>query len=184
MIGGVPVPQSQQEWDALARQDWKTAVDMRSIIAARSVHAEVKRVDKNASVMEESKNRVLTRHPELNDQNSEKSQIYLSILDRNPEYLNMSKGPVLAMRDMEEEMEARGYTREQIFDSKQAVARNEATRVSRASLTNGGRMPEKQGRTVTLSKADLEFCETQGIDPKKYAANKLAQEQRAKGVQL
>lgn len=184
-IGGVPVPQTKQEWDALARADWQTAVDMRSIISARRVQEEVKRVDRNASVMEESKNRVLTRHPELADVNTEKSQIYLSILDKNPEYLTMSKGPVLAMRDMEEELEARGYTREQIFDSKRAVTRNEETRASRAQLTTGGRMPERQGgRTVSLSKADLEFCENQGIDPKKYAAQKLAQEQRAKGVQL
>jgi hypothetical protein len=184
MIGGVPVPQTKQEWDALARHDWQTAVDMRSIIAARKVQEDVRRVDTSTRVLEDSKQRVLSRHPELNDTNTEKSQIYLSILDKNPEYLTMSKGPVLAMRDMEEEMEARGYTREQIFDSKKVIARNEAARVNRGALTGGGRMPEKQGRTVQLSKDDLEFCKTQGLDPKDYARERLALENNRKGAQL
>ena len=184
MIGGVPVPQNKAEWDALARQDWQTAVDLRSIISARNVQAEVRRVDHSTRQMEESKQRVLSRHPELNDASTEKGQIYLSVLDKNPEYLTMSKGPILAMRDMEEEMEARGFTREQIFDSKQTVVRGEAQRVSRTSLTAGGRMPEKQNRTVTLSKSELEFCEAQGLDPKRFAAKKLEQEQRSKGAQL
>ena len=184
MIGGVPVPQTKQEWDALARHDWQTAVDMRSIIAARRVQEDVKRVDTSTRVMEDSKQRVLSRHPELNDGASEKSKIYLEVLDKNPEYLTMSKGPVLAMRDMEEEMEARGYTREQIFDNKKAVARNEATRVNRGALTSGGRMPAGQGRTVQLSKDDLEFCKTQGLDPKDYAKEKLALEGNRKGAQL
>jgi hypothetical protein len=85
---------------------------------------------------------------------------------------------------MEEEMEARGYTREQIFDSKQAAARNEATRVNRGALTSGGRMPAAQGRTVQLSKDDLEFCKTQGLDPKDYAKEKLALDTNRRGAQL
>jgi hypothetical protein len=45
-------------------------------------------------------------------------------------------------------------------------------------------MPEKQGRTVTLSKDDLEFCKSQGIDPKDYAKERLDNEARLKGAQL
>jgi hypothetical protein len=184
VIGGIPVPQTKAEWDALARTNWQDAVDLRSVIKAREVHAEVRKVDTANRTMEESKQRVLSRHPELNDDNSEKTQIYRMVLDKNPEYLTMSKGPVLAMRDMEEEMETRGYTREQIFDSSKAVARNEATRVTRGALTGGGRMPEKSGRTVQLSKDDLEFCKNNDLDPKDYAKEKLALEGNRKGAQL
>lgn len=172
-IGGVPVPETKAEWDQLARQDWQTAVDMRSIINARKVADEVRHVERTSRSLDEAKNKVLQKHPELADKNTEKGKIYLNILDRNPEYLTMPKGPIFAMRDMEEEMESLGYTKEQIFDSKKAAAHTESTRVNRASLTQGGRMPEKQGRTVTLSKDDLEFCKSQGIDPKDYAKEKL-----------
>lgn len=184
IIGGVVVPETKAEWDALARQDWQAAVDLRSIISARKVQEESRKVEQTTRSLDESKNKVLQRHPELADANSEKGKIYLNILERNPEYLTMSKGPVLAMRDMEDEMESLGYTKEQIFDSKKVVAQNEATRISRGALTNSGRMPEKSARTVTLSKDDLEFCKTQGIDPKDYARERLELENNRKGAQL
>lgn len=183
-IGGIPVPQNKQEWDDLAKEDWQTAVDMRSIISARRVQEESRRVDSATRSMEESKQRVLQRHPELADMNSEKAKIFLQVLDKNPDYLTMSKGPILAMRDMEDEMEALGFTREQIFESKKAAAQAETTRVNRAALTGGGRMPEKQGRTVQLSKDDLEFCKSQGLDPKEYAREKLNIENNRRGAQL
>ncbi len=183
-IGGVPVPINEAEWDALARKDWRTAIDLRSIISARKVQEEGRRQDTHSRVLDESKNKVLQRHPELADANSEKGKIYLNILEKNPEYLNMPKGPIVAMREMEEAMEDLGYTREQIFESKKAATQNEATRVSRGALTGGGRMPEKSARTVTLSKDDMEFCKSQGIDPKDYAKEKLNLENNKKGAQL
>lgn len=183
-IGGIDVPETKAEWDALARQDWQTAVDMRAIISARKVQEEVKRVDATTKSLNDAKDRVLQRHPELADATSDKGQIYLKILDKNPEYLSMSKGPILAMRDMEDEMEVQGYSKEEIFETTKAVAQNEKTRVARGSLTGGGRMPEKTGRTVQLSKDDMEFCKTQGIDPVDYAKQRLELEQNKKGAQL
>jgi hypothetical protein len=184
MIGGIPVPETKAEWDALARSDWQAAVDLRSIIKAREVTGEVRKAELAARTLDESKNKVLQRHPELADAQTEKGKIYLEILDRNPEYLTMSKGPILAMRDMEDEMESRGFTKDQIFDSKKAAAQSDATRVSRGALTAAGRMPEKSARTVTLSKDDLEFCKSQGIDPKDYAKERLNLENNRKGAQL
>jgi hypothetical protein len=106
----------------------------------------------------------------------------LEILAKRPRYYQDPRGPINAMRDMEDEMEARGYTREQIFESKKVAAQNEATRNNRAVLTGGGRMPEKQGRTVQLSKDDLEFCKNNDLDPKDYAKEKLALETGKRGA--
>lgn len=184
VIGGVTVPETKEEWDALARRDWQTAVDLRSIISARKVQEEVKRVDTATRSLDESKNRVLQRHPELADSTTDKGKIYLNILERNPEYLTMSKGPILAMRDMEDEMEAQGFTKEQIFDATKVNTQKEAQRVSRGALTSAGRMPEKSGRTVQLSKDDMEFCKTQGIDPVDYAKQRLELENNKRGAQL
>lgn len=184
VIGGITVPETKAEWDALARNSWQDAVDLRAIIKSREVRDEHLRVEKTNRELDESKNRVMQRHPELADANSEKGKIFLSILDKNPEYLTMSKGPILAMARMEDEMEALGYTKEQIFYTKKAAAQTEATRVTRGALTSSGRMPEKSGRTVTLSKDDMEFCKTQGIDPKDYARERLELEKNRKGAQL
>lgn len=181
-INGVVVPETKAEWDALARQDWQSAVELKSVISARKVRDEYAQQEKSTNALNDSKTKVLDRHPELNDTNTEKSQIFLKILDKNPEYLSMAKGPILAMRDMEDEMEALGYTKEQIFDPKKANERVETTRINRGALTNGGRMPEKSARTVQLSKDDMEFCTSQGIDPKDYAREKLNLENR-KGAQ-
>jgi len=81
-------------------------------------------------------------------------------------------------------MAEQGFTPEQIFDSKTANARTEETRVNRGALTGSGRMPEKNGRTVSLSKDDLEFCKSQGIDPKDYARERLTLEANKRGAQL
>ncbi len=184
MIGGHVVPETREEWDALARKDWQAAVDLRAIISARNVRDEHVKQENATRSLNESKDKVIQKHPELSDVSTEKSKIFLNILDRNPEYLTMSKGPILAMRDMEDEMEALGYTKEQIFDSKKVATQNESTRVNRGSLTAGGRMAEKPGgRTVTLSKDDLEMCKAMGLDPKDYAKEKLNRE-TPKGAQL
>lgn len=183
-INGVPIPETKEEWDALARQNWQVAVDLRSIISARRVNEEARRVEKASGELEKSKQSVLSKHPELDDANSAKAQIYLKILDKNPDYLTMSKGPLYAMRDMEEEMELLGYTKDQIFDTKKHTTQVEETRISRGALTTGGRMPEKGKRTVQLSKDDLEFCKANAIEPADYAREKLAQETNKRGAQL
>jgi hypothetical protein len=185
VIGGIPVPETKEEWDALARRDWQAAVDLRSIISARKVRDEHVKTERATQALNESKEKVIQKHPELNDINTEKSKIFLNILDRNPEYLTMSKGPILAMRDMEDEMEALGYSKEQIFETKKIANVNEATRINRGALTSGGRMVEKSnGRTVQLSKDDLEFCKNMGLDPVDYAKERLNREGKSKGAQL
>lgn len=183
-IGGIPVPQNKAEWDALARQDWQVAVEMKSVLKSREEYAKYKAGERYGVQMEESKHKALEKHPELNDPQSPKSQIFLEVLAKNPQYYQDPRGPIHAMRDMEDEMEARGFTRDQIFESKKVAAQAETTRVNRAALTGGGRMPERQGRTVQLSKDDMEFCKSQGLDPKEYAREKLNLENNRRGAQL
>jgi hypothetical protein len=179
-INGVPVPQTKEEWDNLARQDWQLAVDMRSIINSRRITAEAKSAQEGLKTLEDAKQKVLDKYPDLGDVSSEKSQIYLRILDRHPEYLTLPKGPIYAMRDMEDEMESLGM----LSDKKSSKTQTEAVRTSRAALTAPGKFVEKAGRTVTLTKDELEFCEGQGLDPKEFAKKKHEQEMLKKGAQL
>jgi hypothetical protein len=173
-------PTTDEEWDALADKDWKKAVDLRANMNAQRVLAESKRTSEAQTVLEKSKQTVLIRHPELNDNNSEKAKIFLNILNENPDYINHPKGPIYAMRDMEDYMEnTLGYKREDI-------AKRESERQNRIVLNQGGgkTIPSNKN-TVTLTKDEAEFCKLQGIDPKEFAKTKLKLNKSGKeGVSL
>lgn len=168
------MPQTEEEWDDLADKDWKKAVDLRSIQNAKNIIQQQQQVAKADRVLTESKQKVLAVHPELSDNNSEKSKIYLSILDANPDYLTQPRGPIYAMRDMEDYMEnTLGYKRSEIRSAERAGATREASRQNRIVLNKGsGRVNANNGNKITLTKDEMEFCKFQGIDPKEYARNK------------
>lgn len=172
----IVVPQTKQEWDALARADWQTAVDLKAVVAAENVGRQIQEVAGTNRMMAESKQKVLAKHPELEDVSTQKSQIYLQVLQEHPEYLNMPRGPVYAMRDMEERYEE--------VTAKSPKAAPESVRQAKAVLSGGGRMPASQGRTVTLSKEELEFCKDNGISAQEFAKQRYELDARKKGAQL
>jgi hypothetical protein len=168
------VPQTDEEWDALASKDWKKAVDLRSIQNAQNIVRQQQVASKAESTLEDSKQKVLSFHPEINDNNSEKARIFLNILQENPEYLTLPKGPLYAMRDMEDYMEnTLGYKKEEIRTAERKGAEREASRQNRIILSKGtGRTNISTGNKIVLDKDEMEFCKFQGIDPKEYARNK------------
>jgi len=168
------IPATDEEWDDLADKDWKKAVDLRSIQNAKSIMSQQQAATKADSTLGEAKQKVLATHPELNDNASEKARIYLQILDDNPDYLAQPKGPLYAMRDMEDYMEnTLGYKRKDIRSAERAGAKREASRQHRIVLNKGaGRTNEGSSNKVVISKDEMEFCKFQGIDPKEYAKNK------------
>ena len=168
------IPKTDEEWDALADKDWKKAIDLRSNMNAQHVIATNNQVVQNTNALEKAKARVLGRHPELNDNSSEKSRIFLNILSTNPDYINHPNGPIYAMRDMEDHMETvLGYKRSDIVSAEKQGAQRESQRQHRIVLNKGGgKTPGGGDRTVTLTKDENEFCKIQGIDPKEYAKTK------------
>jgi len=171
---GVIVPETRKEWDDLAAVDWQTAVDLKAIIKAEEIGERQAQTREGNRVMEESKQAVLAKHTELKDVNSEKSKVFLEILRENPEYLNMPKGPIIAMREMEARLDEQGHGPTSV--ARAAGASSEAARQNRVALSaSGGRIDSSIGaaKTVTLSKDEMEFCNSQGLDPKKFAARKL-----------
>lgn len=168
------IPRTDEEWDDLADKDWKKAVDLRAHMNAQKVLSTQKEASNAANELEKSKQRVLERHPELNDNGSEKSRIFLQILNNNPDYINHPKGPIYAMRDMEDHMETvLGYKKEDIVSAERNGAKKESERQHRIILNKGGGKPQPNGKnTVTLSKEEAEFCKLQGLDPKEFARNK------------
>ncbi len=177
---------TEAQWDDLAKKDWKKAVDLRSKIQAEDGIAASTQTTEFNKVLEESKQTVLKRHPELNDSTSEKAKIYRNIVVSNPEYTRQKKVPLTAMVEMEEYMEKNmGYKREDIIKAELQARQDESDRHSRVQLTSTTGRNVSEGNKIVIGKDELEFCKLQGIDPKVYAANKKRLEKAGKGgIQL
>ena len=181
VIGGIPVPQTSKEWDELAETNWQAAVDLRSIMRARELQEQQRQNAKMSADLDESKNRVLKTHPELNDETSIKTKYFRKVLDSNPEYLRMSKGPILAMRDMEELMIEDGIPAEEVYSSrsiKQVVDRTINDRKTLSGSGGKGSSGDTNKRTVSLTKDEQEFCKSQGLSFEDYAREKLSKERK------
>jgi len=177
---------TETQWDELAKKDWKKAVDLRAEIKARQQYQQFSTSDEFNRVLEESKTDVLQRHPELSDPTSEKSKLYRNIVTANPEYTSMKKGPIHAMREMEEYMERNlGYKREDIVKAETKARADEQARLNRVQISSTAGRNVSEGNKVMLTKDEVDFCKMQGIDPKQYALNKkkLASSGRG-GIQL
>lgn len=184
VINGIEVPQTEEEWDALVKKNWKVAVDLRAIVNARKIYSDEKTLNESNKTMEESKQRVAARHPELLDPSSEKTKVFLQVLAENPDFKSHPKGPIFAMREMEDRLESLGYKREDIVKASAAAQKEENLRQSRVVISSTrGRTPDATERKVTLTASDMEFCKINGIDPKEYAKNKF-QMSKSKGAQL
>ena len=177
---------SEEKWDSLAQSDWKKAVDLRSKLQAEKINQEYTHTAEFNKVLEESKQNVLIRHPELNDPNSEKAKVYRNIVVANPDYTMQKKGPLTAMYEMEDYMEKNmGYKREDIVKAETRARAAEASRQSRVSLTSTVGHNISEGNKVMITKDEMDFCKLQGIDPKVYATNKKKLAGAGKGgVQL
>jgi hypothetical protein len=174
------------EWDALAKQDWKKAVDLRSTIQAENKIATSANENEFNKTMADSQSKVLLRHPELNDPQSEKSKVFRNIVTANPEYTTQRKGPLLAMYEMEDYMvNTLGKKREDVVKAETKAREDESARRDRVQLTSTTGRNLTEGNKVTVTKDEMEFCKLQGIDPKVYALNKkkLAGSDKG-GVQL
>lgn len=174
------------EWDALAKADWKKAVDLRSKIQAEDKIASSATETEFNKVMADSQSKVLQRHPELNDPQSEKSKVFRNIVTANPEYTTQKKGPLLAMYEMEDYMvQTLGKKREDVVKAEAAGIKSEADRRDRVQLTSTSGHNLTEGNKVTVTKDEMDFCKLQGIDPKVYASNKKKLATSGKGgIQL
>jgi hypothetical protein len=167
------IPKTDAEWDALADKDWKKAVDLRSNMNAQSVIATNNQATQNQVALDKSKARVLDRHPELNDDSSEKTRIFKQVLASNPDYTTHPNGPIYAMRDMEDHMETvLGYKHKDIVAAENKGAARETDRQHRIVLSGAGKAPASADHKVTLTKDEAEFCKINDLDPKEYAKTK------------
>lgn len=176
---------TEDQWDVYAKKDWKGAIDLRSQINAEDVVEKHTKVTVDNTTLEKHKKVVSEKHPELNDDTSEKTKIYLQVLEENPRYLTDPKGPIHAMRDMEDRMRELGYPEDEVVAAEKRGAARERKRQDRVTLTSQkGRHTSNSDRKVQLTKDEVEFCKFNDIDPKEYAKNKHKLSKNKGGLQV
>jgi hypothetical protein len=160
------------ELDELAQKDWKAAVGkiadarVQEILASerKSVEAASRQVSE-ARLMEENSQVVLSKHSELGDETSEKSQLFQDILNQNPRWRTSPDGPLLTMYKMEDELRRRGY----VIDSPRK-SEAEADRINRVSAAGlPAARASSASNKIILTREQREFCEQNGIGYEDYA---------------
>lgn len=161
------------EIDVLAQKDWKSAVNKLAEMKFSQLKEEEKRQIGEeqqrlniSQKLERNAKAVLEKHPDLNDQTSEKSQIWHSILDNNPDWRTSPDGPLLVMYEMENELRKRGYD----LDGVESKVEKEVMRVARASSSSLPSSKSLSGTNkIVLTKEQRDFCDTNGISYENYA---------------
>ena len=165
---------TKDPYDEIVEKDWKQAVrilarEEAEIMRQQTIQAESVRYmeQKKVSILEDSKSKVREKYPEIDDQNSELSKRYISILNKNQDYLRNERGPVLAMRDMEDELKSEGrldeYTRKAVEKEVSRQVRTGATAGVRTQSANGN------GNKISLTREQKEICDNNNIRYETYA---------------
>ena len=185
-----PRPQGDRDpYDEMVEKDWKLAVRQ---LAREEAEAKL-REDKEQvarqsmeqsklNLLDESKKKVLSKYPELDDPNSEISRKYVEVLNRNQDYLRNDRGPILAMRDMEEELRSEG----RLDEGTRKVVEKE---INRQVRTGAAVLPRSSngntGNKVMLTREEKELCDTNNIRYENYASMKKKQESSGRqGVEV
>mgnify|MGYP001562923505 CR=1 FL=1 len=165
------------EWEEKLNKDWKgtvrelSRIEVQEILKAeREIERKRVELEHSTQLLESNKQKVLERHPELEDMTSEKARVYQQVINENPSYISNSFGPVLAMRDMEDRLRADGKFMD--APAKKAIDK-EVERRGRVGAT--AVKPGANGtgnEKVVLTKEDREFCDQNNIKYERYASMK------------
>ena len=160
--------------DELVQKDWKAGVRKvaEQVLSDRqqavNVETESQRV---AKLLEDAKNKVMAKHPELSDPESPKAKEFLKVLDENPDFRTNARGPLLAAYEMENRLKEHGT-----LESKERPV-DKQTR-ARAASVPAGTSPASKGN-YSLSKQDMDFCRLNNINPENYKRFRGQKEARA-----
>lgn len=160
------------ELDELVQKDWKQGVRKvaEQLIAERDQKAQTQTEEqKVALILEQSKAKVMAKHPELSDPNSEKSQEFLKVLEENHDFRTNPRGPLLAAYEMEQRIKSHGNVEPEPKEAR-VVAQERVARGKGAGIP-AGTSPARGNGTITLTRAQMDFCRHNGINPENYKKN-------------
>ncbi len=176
------------EIDKLAQTDWKAAVNKlaerkaREIMDNEKVHiSEQQERLQVQNTMETNSQSVISKHPELNEEDSEKSTIFQSILSNNPRWRTSPDGPLLVMYEMENELRKRGYDVEGNVTQKVNKEVSRITRAAASSLPSSRSTPFTN--KIVLTREQREFCDQNGMSYEDYART-LSKSRGKEGIEI
>lgn len=170
----------KDEWDEKMQKDWKGTIFEMAEKRAEATYQKLREKElqeekdrseksKREKLLNENMRKVLERHPELDEMDSDKTVLYRQIVEANPDYTTNPFGPVLAMRDMEDRLRSEGKW---IDEPTKKVVEKEVIRQTR---TNGTQTPQgtrTNTKTVTLSKDEREYCDRHNMKYEEFAKMK------------
>lgn len=177
------------ELDKLAQSDWKSAVGKIAEARVKTIlETERQQINQEkereavVQAMTQNENVVLSKHPEVEDKTTEKSQIFQEILDKNPRWRTSPDGPLLTMYEMENELRKRGYDVDGSVNSKIEAERERIFKAN-ASYLPASRDIQATGNKIVLTREQREFCDQNGIKYEDYART-LKKSGEREGVEI
>lgn len=161
-----PVVTGDEDLDELVQRDWKMGIQkmVEKTIEKKQQMTEAQTNEQRvAQILEESKSKVMSKHPELSDPENPKTKEFLKVLDENPDFRTNPRGPLLAAYEMENRLKAHDT-----LNSKETKVPNQGKEQrSRAASVPAGTSPAQKS-SYSLSKADMDFCRLNNINPENY----------------
>ena len=174
LLGRAPANGQEDDVDKLVKEGrWKDGVKLivsqsisQATQAQRDELAKQKQEEEVRVAQQANIGRVLQRHPELDDNSSEKWQVFDAILAENPRWRNSPDGPLLAMYQMEERMN--------LARTPVAPAKPGAPVVVRPGVPVGSpslppARPAAPSNKVVLTAEQKSFCDDNQIPYEDYA---------------
>ena len=167
---------NQNEWDTLVEQDWQKAVsglakvqiDEYMAQANQQYQRQMEEYNKQqyqVGQLEQSKQLILQRHPDLASEHSDKAKLYMQIFNDDQSLYYNPRGPEIAMYRMENELKKAGLLDE---ETEGLVDKESARRLrAGASRVPTGTRPGLSKRTV-LDVSQKKFCDRNNIRYEDY----------------
>ncbi len=120
--------------------------------------------------LERSQQFVISKYPALSDDESEVTELYLSVVNSHPEWHRDPFGPTRAMLEMERIAQEQGI---QLSQAQKAAAPRPNTEIARRTRAAAGALPPGRtiasGTKVTLTREQEDFAKTHRIPVETYA---------------
>jgi len=143
-------------------------------LISKSAYQEITSESKFNDTLLTSRKSVLDRYPGLRNPDSAEYQTYNRICAENPDYFKLAKGPLLAMRDMEEELKMQPNPADAPKGESDKPLTNLGGNQPTGVIMRGGGAGILGTSSTELTPAQAEYCRKFSIDPKIYlqVANK------------
>ena|SRR3990167_2503315 len=155
----------EDDLDKVVQENWQAGVEgvvERVLTKYNQKNQALSEEQQIAKILEESKTKVMSKHPELSDPESPKAKEFLRVLEENPDFRSNPRGPILAAYEMENRLKSHDT-----IESKDRTMPQEKEARAKGARVPAGTSPGVR-RDYTLTRQDVDFCRLNNINPENY----------------